>query len=278
MQNQNFKEEFVSFKEELSSFVFRLVTNQQDVEDIVQDTFVKVDKSIDSFRGNSTFKTWVFAIATNTAKNYLKKRNRWSENAQDYGANLHMQSEDHWNRFIDVFNSTPDKIYEIEEHISYCFNCINKTLETSQQICLLLKEVYEFKISEIMEISGLSEGKVKHALANARKNMVRIFDNRCALVNKQGACHQCTSLTGILNPKQNAQIKANEIEMVKNSNSHDKEHLFNLRMDIIKRIDPLNAPNSLVNIYMLENCEDWVKEGKRKKVFQKPSDSTSQIV
>ena len=139
-----------------------------------------------------TFKTWVFSIATNISKNILIKQNKWEVNAQDYGANLHVQSKDHWDKFHEVFYSTPEQIYEVKEHINYCFNCINKTLEISQQICLLLKDVYQFKVSEIMHITNLSEGKVKHALANARKNMIRIFDNRCAFVNKKGVCHQCS--------------------------------------------------------------------------------------
>lgn len=272
MDRENYINEFLNFKKELESYIFRLVTNQQDTEDIIQDTFLKIDKNIDSFKQKSSYKTWVYSIATNTAKNYLKKRKRWVENAQDYGANLHVQSVEHWDKFHQVFNSTPEKSYEIKEHINYCFNCINKTLEINQQICLLLKEVYEFKMKEIITITGLSEGVAKHALADARKNMIRIFNNRCAFVNKEGVCHQCTELTGILNPEQDAHIKAKEIKMVKKGNSADKEYLLELRLELVKGIDPLNSPNTIVNKYMLERCEKWVEEGKAKKVLEKPSE------
>jgi len=268
MNRENYINEFLGFKTDLESYIFRLVTNRQDTEDIIQDTFLKIDKNIDSFKQKSSFKTWVYAIATNTAKNHLNKRNRWVENAQDYGARLHVQSKAHWDNFHEAFYATPEKTYEVKEHINYCFNCINKTLEINQQICLLLKEVYQFKMNEIIEITGLSEGVAKHALANARKNMIRIFDNRCAFVNKKGACHQCTELTGILNPKQDAHIKAKEIKMVKNGDSKNKEYLLELRLELVRAIDPLNAPNTLVNAYMLENCEKWVEEGKRKKVLE----------
>lgn len=271
MNEENYIEEFLNFKNELASYVFRLVTNRQDTEDIVQDTYLKFNKGINTFKQESSFKTWVFSIATNTAKNHLKKKNKWVENAQDYGANLHVQSQEHWNRFHNVFNSTPEKSYEIKEHINYCFNCINKTLELNQQICLLLKEVYGFKMTEILSITKLSEGVAKHALADARKNMIRIFDNRCAFVNKNGTCHQCTELTGILNPKQNAHIKANAIKMVKKGDSPNKEYLLEMRMELVKGIDPLNSSNTIVNTYMLENCEKWVDEGKEKKVLQNSS-------
>jgi RNA polymerase sigma-70 factor, ECF subfamily len=258
---------FLEFRAQLKSFIFRLVTNHEDAEDIVQDTFIKVQQNIDSFKGDSSFKTWVFAIAVNLSKNHLNKSKRWLENSQDYGAMLHVKSPQHWSDFKAIFESTPDKTYEIREHIAYCFNCINKTLRIEQQVCLLLKEVYDFTVEEVMNITSLSEGKVKHALADARKDMMKIFDNRCAFVSKKGVCHQCTTLKGILNPEQNAHIEANRIRMVKDGQSTDKENLFDLRIDIVKAIDPMNSPNSLLNIFMLRNAEKWVQEGLEKKVL-----------
>ena len=245
-----------------------MLTNREDAEDIVQETYIKVHKNIETFKGESSFKTWVFSIALNLSKNHLSKGKRWLENAQDYGAMLHAYSPEHWAKFQQVFESTPDKAYEVKEHIAYCFNCINKTLELNQQVCLLLKEVYEFKVLEIMQITNLTEGIVKHAVADARKNMVRIFDNRCAFVNKEGVCHQCTTLKGNLNPKQNAHVQSLKIKMVKEGNNPNKERLLNLRLELVKNIDPLSSPNTLVNTFMLESCENWVEEGIEKKVLE----------
>ena len=265
---KQYEQEFLNLKNELSSFVFRLVTNRQDTEDVVQDTYIKLVKSISTFEGKSSFKTWLFTIALNTAKNHINKQKRWVENTQDYGAHLHMQSPLHTERILHVFNSTPEKEYEVKEHINYCFNCINKTLQLKQQICLLLKEVYSFKIREIIGITGFSEGIVKHALADARKQMNRIFENRCAFVNKNGVCHQCTSLTGVLNQKQDEHIKAQSIKMVKEGDSKDTDYLLNLRLELVRGIDPLNSKNTLLNSYMLESCESWVEEGKERKVLE----------
>ncbi|MBL4592964.1 MAG: sigma-70 family RNA polymerase sigma factor [Flavobacteriales bacterium] len=268
MKKQQYEIEFITFKDKLSSFIFRLTTNRQDTEDIVQDTYLKVFDKLDTFQQKSSFKTWVFTIALNIAKNQLSKQQRWVENAQDYGANLHLKSPHHSDKFMSVFQSTPEKDYEIKEHINYCFNCINKTLLLNQQICLLLKDVYHFKVSEMVNITGLTEGKVKHALADARKNMIRIFDNRCAFVNKKGTCHQCTTLKGGLNPEQDAHIKAQEIKLVKEGHNTNSKYLLDLRFQLVSGIDPLNTDNSILNTYMLENCESWVKEGIEKKVLE----------
>lgn len=260
-------QDFLQLKPELQSFLYRLLTNKEDVEDIVQETYIKAHQNINTFKGDSTFKTWVFTIAMNLSKNHLKKQKRWLENAQDYGAELHANNEGLWNKMRDVFAQTPDKSYEIKEHIAYCCNCIFKTLELRQQICLWLKEVYHFQVNEIMEITGLSEGKVKHAIADGRKNMIRIFDYRCSFVSKKGVCHQCTVLKGNLNPGHDAQKEAIQLKMIKEGNNPDKEHLLNLRFELTSSIDPLSAPNSILNTYMLENNDNWVAQGKQKKVF-----------
>jgi RNA polymerase sigma-70 factor, ECF subfamily len=267
MNREILDREFNGLKTELATYIFRLVTHRELTEDVVHDTYIKVVGNIDSFQGKSTFKTWVFSIATNLSKNILIRQNKWFVNAQDYGAMLHQKSIEHWNAFQQVFESTPEQEYEVKEHLVYCFNCINKTLEIEQQVCLLLKEVYDFKVSEIIQITELSEGKVKHAIADARKHLVAVFDQRCAFVNKNGVCHQCTELTGILNPKQDALIKANELKLVKERDSENHERLLDLRLELVRSVDPLNSKNTLVTSYFLENSEKWVKEGKQKKVL-----------
>ena len=263
-----YQEKFIEFKEQLSSFLYRLLTNKQDVEDIIQDTYIQVFDKIETFKNTSSFKTWVFTIALNKARNHLTKLKRWSENTQDYGANLHEQSTELWDKMVSVFETTPDKQYEVKEHPTYCFNCINKTLKIEQQTCLLLKEVHNFKVHEIIKITGLSEGKVKHAIADARKNMIRIFDNRCSFVNKKGVCHQCTTLTGMLNKKQNTEEQLNKLRLIQENNNPDKEYLLNLRIEIVKSINPLNAPNFNMHNYMLSSAEKWVEMGKEKKVLE----------
>lgn len=258
---KRYEQEFLDFRKELHSFIFRLVTNRQDAEDIVQETYIKAFEKLSTFKERSSFKTWVFTIALNKARNQLKKQSRWREDAQDIAAKLHMNSMEMAGQLKGVFFQHPDQEFEIREHISYCFNCITKTLELSQQLCLLLKEVYEFKVHEIMEITGLTEGKVKHALADARKNMIRIFDNRCAFVSKKGICHQCTSLKGVLNPEQDAHIKAKEVKLAREEDNPDKEHLLNLRIKLVQEIDPLQSSNSHLHSYLLERNPEWVEMG-----------------
>jgi RNA polymerase sigma-70 factor (ECF subfamily) len=257
MSQEIFESEFVNFSDELTSFIYRLVANRQDAEDLVQDTYIKAVSNLPSYQPEkASLKTWVFTIAINSAKNHLVKMKRWGENDLTICQEYHSKNPARMEEIGKVFHSTPDARFEMKEHLNYCFTCITKTLELKQQICLLLKNVYGFKQDEIIKITGLSEGKVKHAIADARRNMKRIFDNRCALINKNGICNQCTALNGIFNPDQDAHIKAQELKL---SSTKDQDELLNLRMQLVRDTDPLHGSSEL-HSFFLENIPSWVEK------------------
>ncbi|NCW74189.1 MAG: sigma-70 family RNA polymerase sigma factor, partial [Gammaproteobacteria bacterium] len=64
----------LKYQSRLLSLVSRLVSNQSDALDVLQDTFVKAYRSLNTFRGESAFYTWLYRIAVNTAKNHLAAR------------------------------------------------------------------------------------------------------------------------------------------------------------------------------------------------------------
>ena len=259
MEVEAYLNEYLGFKDELKSFLFRMLTNRQDVEDILQETYLKINDNIASFRGESSFKTWVFTIALNLARNLLNKNALWKVEDTDIARALHEQDPQLAGQAVNVFfSSSPDKNFQIKEHLDYCFTCITKTLELTQQICLLLKEVYGFKQHEIEKITGLSEGKVKHGIVDARQNMVRIFENRCALINKTGVCDQCSALKGRLNPDQDAHIEANKLKLAQAAETENGERLLDLRLALVRSVDPINNPSSQIHIHFLENIPKWV--------------------
>lgn len=236
-----FQSLFAEFQPKLKSYLYRLLTDRNDTDDLTHDTFVKAFDKISTFKGNSAFKTWVFQIATNLAYDFLKKKKRWLPNAQDQAKSLAMSTEYIQQLFV-MTNQTSNRArYEVKEHIDFCFTCISKTLTLEEQIAIILKDIYSFSRTEIADILGKTEGVVKHLLFNGRKTMIEIFDNRCALINKNGACHQCTELAGIYNPKQTKQEELMKIKMVKSSEKEPKEKLYQLRADLVAAIDPLNS-------------------------------------
>ncbi|MDB5087532.1 MAG: sigma-70 family polymerase sigma factor [Mucilaginibacter sp.] len=232
---------FAEFQNQLKSYLYRLLTDRNDVEDLTHDTFIKAFTKISTFNQDSSLKTWVFQIATNLAYDHLRKLSRWQADAQDRGADLAIGSEEVKQAFWKIHDTSGAGAYEMKEHIDFCFTCISKTLPIENQVALILKDFYDFQIKEICLILGKTEGVIKHLLNDARNTMTGIFEHRCALINKNGVCHQCSHINEIFNPKQNQQEELMKLELVKASKKYNREQLFTLRTFLVKAIDPLHA-------------------------------------
>ncbi len=236
-----FQSLFAPFQDRLKSYLYRLTTSRADAEDFAHDTFIRAFDKLSSFQGRSSLQTWVFQIATNLAYQQLQRRKRWTEEVAEDSKDLVMDSPALISHLETVAAHSPAGGYEIREHIDTCFTCMSKTLMIDQQVALLLKEVYDFSVREIMLILGKSEGQVKYLLQNSRATLSDIFDRKCALVNQQGTCHQCSELNGWLNPKQDQQAAKLKIKMVRAAQSQDSQALFQLRLALVKGIDPLKS-------------------------------------
>jgi len=62
----------------LFSFIIRLVSNSEDAQDLLQDTWVRVWERSRQFQSRSTVKTWIYRIALNLSYSHLNRRKRWS--------------------------------------------------------------------------------------------------------------------------------------------------------------------------------------------------------
>jgi RNA polymerase sigma-70 factor (ECF subfamily) len=231
--------QFVTIQGELKSFLLRMTASVQDAEDIVQETYLKAHTKIDTFRGESSLKTWVFSIASNLARDLLKSKKRWPETVTDICREAALGNRQFFQEAMHIRRISPQGNFEIKEHIAFCFTCVSKSLPLEGHLVLLLKEVYGFKVKEISQILQLTEAMVKYHLHVSRSKMIEIFDHRCSLINKTGICYQCTELNGIFNPKQKAQEELVKIEMAREAENRSREELFDLRMKILQELDPL---------------------------------------
>lgn len=232
---------FAEFQSQLKSYLYRLVTDRNDADDLTHDTFIRAFSKISTFNRDSSLKTWVFRIATNLAYDHLRKLKRWQADAQDRGAELAIGSEEIKRAFWIAHDTSNAGAFEMREHIDFCFTCISKTLPIENQVALILKDMYDFQIKEISLILAKTEGVIKHLLNDARNVMTEIFEHRCALINKNGVCHQCSHINEIFNPKHDQQEQLMKLELVKASKKYNREQLFALRTVLVKAIDPLHA-------------------------------------
>ncbi|MCB8942352.1 MAG: RNA polymerase sigma factor [Ardenticatenaceae bacterium] len=253
MTKDHLLSEFETFQGELKSFILRMTASVQDTEDIVQEAYLKAHTKIDTYRGDASLKTWVFAIASNLVKDLLKAKQRWPENVTDICKDAALSNPQFFQEAMHIREMSPQGKFEIKEHIAFCFTCVSKTLPLEQHLALLLKEVHGFKVKEISQILEQTEAMVKYYLHVGRHKMMDIFEHRCSLINKQGICYQCTELNGIFNPKQKAQEELVKISMVQAAGSKNREELFGLRMKILQELDPFESDAAELQLHHLEH-------------------------
>jgi len=253
MTKDQFLNEFEQARPHLKAYILRLTASVEDTEDILQDTFIRASSKIDTFRGESTVKTWIFAIASNIAKDSLKARKRWPETVTDICREKALANPGYFAEISHIMHTSLHAQFEIREHIGFCLTCIAKSLPLEQHICILLKEIHGFRIFEIAEIMDISEAMVKYYLHAGRSKMAIIYEGRCSLINKNGTCHQCSELNGIFNPKQDFEVEKNKIELAQKADDPNREFLLDLRFKLLKEIDPFHSNGSDLQLHHLEH-------------------------
>ena len=143
-------------EKKLYNFILKCLGGHEDAQDIYQNTVVKAFGNITRFRGRSTFKTWLFAIAGNEINRYFRKRKKERLLLRSARENPSMQS------------ASPDpKLAAIQE--------LAATLKPRYRQVFFLFYYNGFSISEIVGITGFKTGPIKNILNNS-KSIYLSFD------------------------------------------------------------------------------------------------------
>lgn len=144
------------------NLLLNILKNHDDASDAYQNTFIKVHKSLSSFKGESSIYTWIYRIAINTAYTYYRQRRNITENLYDNDfseiEHLYKGSDDDM-----------DSLFE-EDRASIVKREIN-SLSFQQKSVVYLKSYEGKKFREIAEILSLNEGTVKKYFHRAVQNI-----------------------------------------------------------------------------------------------------------
>ena len=146
---------------------FRMLGNRQEAEDLAQEVFITVFKSVDSFRGDSKLSTWLYRIASNLSKNrikYLARRHERSKVEFDEGIDRNAASD---SLTSPKQAKRPDENMEGQQLEKIMQQAISE-LEEDHRILIVLRDIEELSYDEICEITDLAEGTVKSRLHRAR--------------------------------------------------------------------------------------------------------------
>lgn len=148
------------YKHLVYTLAFRMTKNTEEAEEAAQDTFVKVFRSLDKFKGESKFSTWVYKVAYNTCLDRLKKQK---------AAPLAVTIEDYGTRQLAVTENVLDALQEEERHRAIQ-DCLQQ-LPGEDAFLLTLYYFEEQSLEEIAKVIGIKPNNVKVKLFRCRKKL-----------------------------------------------------------------------------------------------------------
>ena len=151
------------YENKVYNLAFRMVGNYEDASDIAQEAFLKVYTSLDQFRGESSFSTWLYRVVSNACLDELRRRARHRAISID----TPVSAEDPSTRQIPSGDPEPGHAIERAEVRTAVQQGIME-LPDDHRIILVLRDIHGLSYEEIAQVLDMPLGTVKSRLNRAR--------------------------------------------------------------------------------------------------------------
>ena len=174
----SFEELFDRYSSMVFSLAYQVLGDREEALDVSQEVFLAIYSKMDSFRGESSLKTWIYSIAVHRASN----RFRWWNRLRRRGT---ISLEDHLSRKPDQDHSidlkspvkSPEDELILKEERKQLDEWLRE-LPIQQRIAVVLRDIEGLSYEEIAESMEISLGTVKSRIARGRELLKRRFEER----------------------------------------------------------------------------------------------------
>lgn len=170
-----FDELYQKYHHDVFQFLFYMVRNKEQAEDLVQEVYIRVFKSYHRFEGKSSEKTWLFSIARNVAIDFFRKEKGWKDKLLekfDWSSN---QVKDEY--------PIPEEIAVQNEEIKWIYKCL-EYCTIDQRSVIILRYLQDLSITETARTLDWTESKVKtsqHRALKVLKQHMETFNEKGGL-------------------------------------------------------------------------------------------------
>ncbi len=171
--NEAFDELVSRFRTRVYGMIYNMVHNEQDAWDLAQDSFLKAWKSIERFRGQSSFYTWIYRIVMNVTIDWLRKKQVRGSGAEFDNA-IQLKEIDPASRTVPHADALPHERMQQKE-IRGRIEAAIAQLSPEHRAVILMKEIEDMQYHEIAESLGCSIGTVMSRLFYARKKLQNLL-------------------------------------------------------------------------------------------------------
>jgi RNA polymerase sigma-70 factor, ECF subfamily len=166
-----FSEQFERHRRELQVHCYRMLGSYEDSEDMVQEAFLRAWRKRQSFEGRSTFRAWLYRIATNACLDALERRPRRLRTAQGPEVPWLQPYPDRLLEGIAAPDAEPDAAVVSKETIELAFLVAIQHLPPKQRAVLILRDVLSWSAKETAALLETSVASVNSALQRARATL-----------------------------------------------------------------------------------------------------------
>lgn len=180
LEGDNSAYEFLQkkYKNLIYSLVKKMIKNDSDVEDLVQETFIKAYKALDKFKFNYSFSAWIYRIASNNTIDFLRKRR-----FDTFSIDKPIGNAEDENYFEIEDNSYSPDADLISEQKADIIKAAIDTLPENYREIIILRHEEELDYKAIAEQLDLPLGTVKAHLFRARKLLYEELKDKYNLLN-----------------------------------------------------------------------------------------------
>ena len=161
-----YEELLTRFQQSVYALSLRLLNDEAEASDVVQEVFLKVFRNIGSFRGQSSLKTWIYRITVNEAHN--ARRWFYRHRRREIELDVDPQEARNWSETIPDDSRSPfDVVFDHEQAvmIQAALDRINPVFRSA----VVLRDIADLSYDEIAEILGVSLGTVKSRILRGRE-------------------------------------------------------------------------------------------------------------
>ena len=150
------------------NLAYKMLGNQQDAEDVLQDTFLNVVRSLDSFKSRSSFSTWLYRVATNAALTKLRQRSRRDKSESEFLDEVYsIKDAAHAeSRLVDWSDRPAQQL--LDDEAKRVMEEAIEELPEIYRVVFVLRDVQGLPATEVADVLDLSVPAVKSRLHRAR--------------------------------------------------------------------------------------------------------------
>lgn len=157
------------YHHDLYNYVFYMVKNKSLTEDLIQEIYIRVIKSYENFRGESSEKTWLFSIARHVTYDYFRKQQRqrkFKNEAFDW---------DEMAKYIPSSDTIPEEVAIQNEQIQAVYQYLDQCT-IDQKNVIILRFIQGFTLQETADILNITVSKVKTTQHRGIKTLRKLID------------------------------------------------------------------------------------------------------